>query len=237
MPETGDLDTLMGGGISEGREMSDEQFREEMRRTQQALQQLQQEEGQVRAQDHNLAQIIVQFLSQPQNTDLFLLISRAIAQNIPSELILAIISLIDQRASKEVYIFLGIGQDGDKQPATKNTALIIPQRPDFQSLSGDQKKTIDNWIQNINQVASKKPHRVLESIIIKKRPPTTSTGVNIIKEISPVLVQLSTFILRNYLNQNNLKFDFQNLHDFMQAVFVEMVKNLEEQVQDQKKLD
>ena len=78
----------------------------------------------------------------------------------------------------------------------------------------------------MSKVASKKPHRVLEAIIIPGPE----------RELSSTLIQLSAFILRRYLTNNKIDIEFQNLYDFMQGVFVEMVKNLETLVKEQKKI-
>lgn len=230
MAEQGDFELFSGPAPSEKKEMSDEKFQEEMRRAQQQLAQLQQEEGQARAQDHNLARIIVQFLSQPGNTDLFLLISRCVGQDIPSELLLAILSLVDEKASQEVKGYL----ESPQAPAG-STALTVAQKADFQTLPPEQKKTIDDWITSIYQVGSKKPHRVLESVLVKRRPKAHETG-HLVSEISSTLVQLSAFILRNYLTTHKIDHDFERLHEFMQNVFVGFVKSLEEQVKGQKQI-
>lgn len=219
-----DFELFTGPAPSEQGEMSDEQFQEEMRRTQAAVQQLQQEEGQAKAYDNSLAQIIVQFLSQPQNTDLFLLISRVVAQNIPSELIIAVLSLIDQNAEDEVKGFLAAGK---AEVSEAQSALTIHQKADFQTLDPEHKKAIDEWVQNLFAVASKKPHRVLETLVIPKKE----------REISPIFIQLSAFVLRKYLENNGLNLEFQVIHDFMLGVFVEIVKNLENLVKEQKRLE
>ena len=223
MPEEGEFELFTGPAPSEKKEISDEKFREEMRRTQQAIKQLQKEEGKAKGYDFNLAAIILQFLSQPQNTDLFLLISRTVAQNIPSELIIAILSLIDKKAQEEVKNFLEAG----KAEKAEEKALVIHQKADFESLSPQHKKAIDTWISHMAQVASKKPHRALESMVIPGPE----------RELSSVLIQLSAFILRRYLSNHKIDIEFQSLYDFMQKVFVEMVKNLETLVKEQKKLE
>jgi len=223
MPEQGDLDLFSGPAPSEKKEMSDEQFNEEMRQAQQALAQLQKEEGQAKASDDSLAGIIVQFLGQPQNTDLFLLISRVVAQNVPSELIIAILSLVDQKSYDEIK---GLLAAGEKSKKTNEKALVIHKKADFHSLSPEQKKAIDGWIANISQVAAKKPHRTLESIVI--------AGPK--RELASTVVQLSAFILRKFLAYYKIEIEFQNLRDFMQGVFVEIVKHLEELVKEQKQL-
>lgn len=221
MAEQGDFELFTGPAPAEQKEGGDEQFREEMRRTQQAIKDLKKEEGRAKASDDNLAKIIVQFLSQTQDTDLFLLISRAVAQNLPSELIIAVVSLIDEKALDETKAFLVTsGEKANEQ------GLVLHQKADFQSIGPEHKTAIDEWIRKIGQVAMRKPHRTLETMVIPGEK----------RELSPVLVQLATFILRNYLYRHKIMIDYEDLHAFMQNVFVEMLKNLETLVADQRKL-
>ena len=161
-------------------------------------------------------------MNQPENTDLFLLISRTVAQNIPSELIIAILSLIDKKSQEEVKGLLEAG----KSNKSEEVAMVVHQQANFESLSPHHKKTIDKWVANIAQVSAKKPHRVLETIVIPGPQ----------RELSMVVIQLSAFILRNFLLKHDITIEFQNLRDFMQGVFVEIVKNLEELVKEQKHL-
>ena len=232
MADGGDFELFSGPAPKEAGEGGDEQFSEEMKRTQQALAQLQKEEGQAKAGDHNLALILINFLNEPENTDLFLLISRSLAQDIPSELILAVISLIDKNASDRIKGYLESSEGGI--PETK--ALTVSGRKDFQSLSPEIKKRIDEWVGKINKVAVKKPHRSLESRVTTKRSNDPAGSPKAVREISPSLVQLSAFVLRNFLTAQKITNEFEPLRTFMQEVFVNLVKHLEELVEEQKKI-
>jgi hypothetical protein len=234
MADQGDFELFSGPAPKEVDEKSDEQFRDQMKQMQGALAQLQKEEGKAKANDFKLAQILIKFLSQPENTDLFLLVSRTVAQNIPSELIIAIVSLIDKKASEEVTAYLK-SAEGDTPPAP-NRNLAVSHQKEFHALSPEQKKEIDVWIKNINEVCFKKPHRILDSIVIKRRSTDPADVARLIREISPVMVQLSAFILRNYLLIHKVSFEIADLQDFMQAVFVQLVKDLEKFVQEQKQI-
>ncbi len=227
MADPGDFELFTGPAPSEKKEMSDEKFQEEMKRTQAAIAQLQKEEGKAKKNDNNLAAIIVQFLSQPQNTDLFLLVSRTVAQNIPSELIIAVLSLIDKKAQEEVAGLLKAGQSEERTGGEEpKVSLVIHKKTDFESLSPRQKKEIDVWISHMARVSAAKPHRTLESLVIPGPQ----------RELSQVLIQLSAFILRRYLTDQQIDIEFADLRDFMQEVFVDIVKNLENLVSEQKKL-
>jgi hypothetical protein len=234
MADQGDFELFQGPAPKETGEMSDEQFRDQMKQTQAALAQLQKEEGKARGNDFKLAHILIHFLNQPEHTDLFLLISRAVAHNIPSELILAVISLIDKRASEEVKGYLKTLSAGEKP--IKVTALTIPHNRSFQSLSPEQKTAIENWIGIINTVALKKPSRTLEGLIIIKRSDDPEQMYSTVREISPVFIQLSSFILRNYLSMQKVSFELSELQEFMEVIFIKLVKDLENLLKEQKHL-
>jgi len=226
MAESGDFELFGAPAAKEHDEKSDEKFREEMKRAQKAMQQLQKEEGKARAHDDKLAQIIVQFLSQAGGTDLFLLISRCVSQDIPSELIIAVLSLVDRKASEEIENIL--------KEAKKDTALVVPKYKDVDILNAAQKLAIDEWIKNITMAAAHKPHRTLDSVLIKS---VAKDSNELVHEISPPFVQLSAFIMRNYLAMQETHVEVQKLRDFMENVYFRMIQDLEEMVQGQKKLE
>ena len=227
MSEAGDFELFGAPAAKEHDEKADEQFREEMKQAQKALIQLKKEEGQAKADDDQLAKIIVAFLGQSGNTDLFLLISRAVAQNIPSQLILAVISLIDKQASEEITRLL----HGSHGHIEHLNALAVFQGQDLNALPPENKKRIDEWVNSMRNIALSKPHRTLESLVIQKRE-----GDGVVREVSPIIIQLASFILRNYFAEKAIPSDFSQLHEFMQVVFVEIVKETEKQIAGQKKI-
>lgn len=229
MSEGGDFELFNAPAAREHDEKSDEQVREEMKRMQAALAQLRKEESQFKAQDQGLAAVIVQFLSQPANTDLFLLISRAVAQDIPSELILAIIALIDERSTEEVYGLLRGGKD------EVSTALVLKEPAHFHSLAPEHRQAIDTWTKNIYHVCLRRPKRVLESVVMNFR--AAQYDPQMVRELSPVPVQLSAFVLRKYLEKFGIASEFEALREFAQTVFLQIVHNLERLLAGQKQLE
>lgn len=226
MAEAGDFELFSAPAAQEHDEKADEQFREQMRQAQAALQQLQKEEGQARAHDDRLAKIIVQFLMQTGGTDIFLLISRCVSQDIPSELIIAVLSLVDRQASEEIVKIL--------KEVKASSALVVPEYKDIHSFTPAQKKEIDDWIRHISAAAAHKPHRSLETLLIKS---VASDSREVTIEISPPFVQLSAFIMRNFLAMQNTAIEFQKLRDFMENVYLRMIQDLEEMTKGQKKLE
>ncbi|MBI5411778.1 hypothetical protein HZA43_01220 [Candidatus Peregrinibacteria bacterium] len=234
MSDVENLESFNGGGPArEGHEQSFEQFQEEQRKTQQALAQLWKEEGKVKAQDDKLAKIIVRFLNDPANTHLFLLIARVVAQNVPSEFIIAILSLIDEGAQVEIQNFLAA-------PAEKNEAklefspppsqaLALRSSTNFSALPAEDKVRIDQWIQKLQLVALKMPYRVLDTVAFKPRGAAE-------RQISPAVWQFASIVLRDFLNKRHATIDFALLQDFIQLALVEIIKNTETFLAQQKTL-
>lgn len=228
MSEVGSFESFDGGPqAGEASEQSQEQFRDEQKRSQAQAKALKQEEGKAQGQDNNLAQIIVQFLNQPENTDLFLLISRCFGQNITSELILAVLSLIDARSHQETDKLLA-GND----PAHHEKALAVMKEGHFNTLSPQHKQAIDKWISGIYKVASNRPQRSLDGLIVHK----PAGEDKVIREIAPSFVQLSAFIMRRFFESQNINFEYEELSAFMQNAYVKLVRHLEELIEGQKKL-
>lgn len=225
MAENRDFELFgMGPAPSEGGEMSDEQFQEEMRQGQAAMAQLRQEESKAKGNDDKLAQIIVQFLSQPGNTDLFLLVSRCVAQNIPSEILITILALVDHAAYMELENIIG------ESPAFKG--LLVPQNS-LHPLTEDQKEVINRWLHHISLAALKKPQKTHESFLVKK----TAVGAReLIQEIYTPLIQLSAFILRNFLIAQQTEVEYETLYEFMESFYLKLITRLENMIQNQKQL-
>lgn len=234
MAEMGGLDAFEGQGpAKEGQEQSQEFFRDQAKKAQKAMRQLRKEEGKVQQQDDHVAHVILKFLRDPKNTDLFLLISRCVGHDIPSELILAVLALIDQDSYKETEKFLQ-GPDGELHEPEK--ALIVPDAEHLSSLSQQQRQLIDIWISHIVQVASRRPHRCLAALVKQRMVKGEGREKKMIREVSPPFVQLSAFIMRRFFASQKINIEFEELHGFMQVTYVRLVGYLEELLGGQKQL-
>lgn len=234
MAEVGGFESIDDlGAVGEGQEQSQEQFREQMRRAQKALKQLKKEEGKAQQQDGHVAHVIVKFLHDPKNTDLFLLISRCVGHDIPSELILAVLALVDQESYQETEKFL---QGPDGQVHEPKRALIAPDGDHLSSLAPQQRQLIDIWVSHIVQVASRRPQRGLVALVKKRMVKDNMGNKEMTREVSPPLVQLSAFIMRRFFASQKIEIEFEELHGFMEVTYVRLVARLEEMLKGQKQL-
>lgn len=197
-------------GGQEATKESQEKFQEQYRKQQAAAKKAKKEEGKKKQQDNSLASIILQFLGQTGRTGLFILISRLVSRNIPSDVILAIIALVHAPAQLEI----------------QEKILTLPAPPDEISRdensgnsAGASKTYIDIWTKNIATVCYNNPRTILKSALDPGDIPT------------PGLTQLYATVLREYLENNtNAPVVLENLVHFADAFFKKIFIKLREMV-------
>jgi hypothetical protein len=196
------------GGKEKAQE-SDEQFQERYRQAQAAIKRIKKQEGKKKQDDNLLAQIIVQFLNDPNYTQFFILISHLVSKDIPSDIILAIISLI-------------------YEPAEAALVERFPEQisPGHLHANNQRADLIDEWVKRIFLVATAEPHRVLETILDHNW------------QIDEELTQFSSLVLRHYLeNIKKEQSQLNNLQNFCLAFWKKLAEQLESQVHNQAKLE
>lgn len=193
---------------------SQEQFRERYRQAQAAIKQIQKDEGKKKQQDDSLAQIIVQFLGEKNRTALFLLISRLVARNIPSDFILALIALIHAPAASAVE------QKMLENPHTSTQAL---EKKENRMFTADQKKRIDAWTNSIISLSTAESRKIIHTAV-------EPTG-----EIAAEAVQIFALVLREYLETLGDKgVHLENITAFATAFFATFVKIMKKNTEEQK---
>lgn len=209
MSETGGAGFESFSGSPQGKEKAaegQEQFSERYRKNQQAIKRIQQEEGKKKQQDDSLAHIIVAFLQQSgtSQSGYFILISRLIARNIPSDIILAILALVYHPAKQTIE---------DKLlalPAPKDA-----QAPGKQGLfSAKMKQSIDSWTNSIVLISVPEARRIL---LTAQEPDETP---------NPGLTQLFTIVLRDFLEKEHENLEFEKLQAFGKAFFLKLFETL-----------
>ncbi len=204
------------GASPQGKEKtgeSQEKFQERYRQAQSAIQQVKKEEKKKKQDDDLLADIVIQFLNEPQHTKHFLLISRLVARNMPSDIIIAIIALIFEPA--RVHIEQKFGES--------NLKLEAPKEANF---SDSAKTAINSWLGGINNVATVEPHRILE------------TGLDHEQKIYFGLVQFTTICLQEFLeNQKNEEINFDNIQNFCSAFWQNLFTRIADQTENQTLID
>lgn len=208
MPE----DFELFGGSPQGKEKtgeSQEKFQERHRQAQAAIKQIKKEEQRKKQDDNLLADIVVRFLNEPKHARHFLLISRLVARNMPSDLVIAIIALIYSPAREHIENKFGEG----------NLKIEAPKGGNF---SADAKIALNAWMNGMNSVAMAEPHMVLE------------TGLDREKKIHFILVQFTTVCMQEFLeSQQKEDVNFENIQSFCGTFWQNLFTRIAEQVENQ----
>lgn len=190
---------------------NDEKFRDRYRKSQAAIKKIRKQERKKKKQDNTLAHIIVQFLNDPRFTKFFVLISRVIARNIPSDIVLAILSLIHRESAnaiEEKKLKLPT-----TEPSTEQNSGAFPPH---------LKAHINRWTQNITIIGVTEPHRALETLLDHD----WNLDQNIVELAVAVLQQFFVF------QKTDLP-PVENLRGFCEGFFKTLVNRLEQQVHHQ----
>ncbi len=220
MPEEFKGDILGASqGDGESSEISQEQFQENLRRTQAAIKKIHKDEKKVTFHNLSLAQIITNLLQAGGQDDVVALIIDLVERNVPSEFILAVLSIFFKETKRQEMSpdsLLGAGSESKSIMLHKNSKnfTIFPELV---------QNEIEQWGEFIFNKSLDDIEKILETIV------QTETW-----EILPSLVQLSARLLQKYLEEKNINVDFEELRMFSSTFFENLLENLQEEVTNKK---
>jgi hypothetical protein len=203
------LDNEESGG--KAAEISDEVFHDKQRKATATRKAMQKAEASARKKDSQLAKVIGRFLQTHSNTAVMLLIARCLEQNIPAGFILGILALVEDEAKEEFEALLGEAVallDSPKEKNTASKALAVNELPHH------IKQAIDAWVEGLFAFGITQPTRLIT---------TASSDAG---EIFPSLIQLTTFVLQQYLEKEKVELQHENAKGFAGLI----LKNLLERV-------
>jgi len=187
------------GGAPGGKEKvqeSDEHFQERYRQAQSQIKQIKKDESKHKRNDNQLAKVIVRFLGQKNHTSLFLLISKLIAADVPSDLILAVISLIDNDCADLIAVKVA---EGNLQIQSAKVATA--------AISKSNQERVAQWGAVIGAVAFSRPVRNFQAIVDQEQ------------KIRLPLLQLTAFVLREFLENFGENVNFENVKSFCMSLW------------------
>ncbi len=220
-------------GLDGGESMSEsalEALKEKMKAAAAQIAAIKKEEGKQKKTENELLRILLKFVKTSHKQDLVLLISRVLEINIPANFILAIIILSNEDIREAVggdYKMLQGASAPDPEllaGASHNSTSLVFFREQDDTLPLRIKIELDNWIKGLLFQAQEKPQKLLKTAykveIIKHAGPTEFDPPTLeeVKKIHPALVNLTTYIVRDYLEQNKINEEYEILKDF--AAFI-----------------
>ncbi len=205
---------------SKATEISDEVFRDQVKKTQKSQKALKKAEGKARAKDDRLAKVIGKFLQTQSNTAVMLLIARCLDHNIPAGLILGILALVEAEAQKEFEVVLGESAQLLDAPKVENRSLVKND-----SFPPEIKQALDVWSFGLLEFGLTQPTRLL------------ATAISPEGELFPSLLKLNVFIVRDFLEKKEVHLEFKKTEEFAEFVLRSVLIKIKQQFEETKELE
>ena len=205
-----------GEGMSEA---AFEALKQRMKAASAQIAAIKKEEKKQKKKEDELIKVLLKFIKTSHKTELVLLISRCIEQNIPANFILSIIVLGNEDIQKEIgnYLMLKAKEDEGKS--------LIFFGEENKAMPLKLKIEIDRWIKNMLSQAQDRPQKLLK---------TAFEYDDEEKILKNVLLQLASFVLRDFLEQNNEEEEYEKLVSFSEFILNGILNKTEEFLENQK---
>lgn len=189
-----------------------EAFKERMAAAAAQIAAIKKEESKQKQKEEELIKILLQFIKTSQKSELVLLISRALEQNLPANFILAIIVLSNpELQTKEI---------NPLQLANPESSTSLTFFQEDQSLPLKIRIALDIWLKGLLYQGNESPQKLLKTAY--ELPP---------EEIKTILIQLTAFVLDDFFTQNQKTEPREKLTDFsnflIKGILIKVKETLE----------
>lgn len=199
-----------------------ERFKERMAAAAAQLKALQKQEQKQKKKEDELIKILLRFIQTGTNRDIMILVSRLLEQNLPAAFIVSLLLINSPEIQKELGVkLLPPGELEEK----KAQALTLPDH----YLKGEIiplkiKIAIDSWAHEIVERSQENAHRLLETAF-------DHDGL-----IKLAVVQLAVFCMRDYLEEEGIRIDYNLLKDFVELMLEGILMKVKEEFENRKQL-
>lgn len=220
----GDFESFAGFDSSEGVDpASFEKFKERIKAAAAQIKALKKGEQKQRKKEEKLIKILLKFVKSSKKQDIMVLIARLLERNVPAVFILSIVVLgneefFEEEEGRQVLL------EGQKlQSETDGKSLAFFDRE--QVLPLELKIKIDAWMKNVFSQALEHPHRLLKTVFDEE-------DVLILP-----LIQISAFILRDFMEKYDQKADYNQLKEFCDFFLNGIMKEVRQKIKETKELN
>ncbi len=219
----GDFEAFTGfessGGVDQA---SFEKFKERIKAAAAQIKALKQGEQKQRQKEEKLIKILLKFVKSSKKQDIMVLIARLLERNVPALFVLSIVMLgneefFDDEDGKKLLLE---GEKLKNEADGKSLAFLDSDRV----LPLEMKIEIDAWMKNVFMQATEEPHRVLKAVF-------DEDGMIILP-----LIQLSSFILRDFLEKHEQKANYSELKEFCEFFLAGTMKEVQQKIEETKEL-
>jgi hypothetical protein len=217
------LESFGGFETGEVSESALEELRERMKAAAAQIAAIRREEQKRKKKEGELVQILLRFIQTSHKSDLVLLISRALEQDIPANFILAIVILGNEDIQEATGDFLALPPGMLEKAAASDKALTFFNQKD-ESMPLKVRIELDFWLKGVMAQAEETPHKLIEkAYAIEYEKDQDSVGMGRTKYIEKkvfkdILGRLAAFVIFDFLKQNDINEDFEKISNFANFV-------------------
>lgn len=211
-----------------------ERFKQRMQAAAAQLQAQKKQEQKQKQTEDELIRILMRFIHSGQRQDLLLLILALLERNVPASFILSLLLISHPQLQQELKVSLlpSGSETKDRHPQEYNNAVMPMQNetllPDYplgnEVLPLKIKIAITQWLEEITRRIEEKPHRIINTAM--------ENGVL----VTPA-IQLSVFCLRDFLEEQKVNCDYQQLKAFMTYMLNDIISRIAQKLSEQEKLN
>ncbi len=199
-----------------------ERFKERMAAAAAQLKALQKQEQKQKKKEDELIKILLRFIQTGTKRDIMILVSRLLEQNVPAAFIVSLLLINNEDIQKELGVKLFLPGAVEEEKAT---ALTLPDH----YMKGEIiplkiKIAIDAWAHEIVERSQEYAHRVLETVLDRD-------GL-----VKLVVLQLGVFCLRDYLEEEGIRIDYDLMKGFVELMLEGILKKVEEEFKNRKRM-
>ncbi len=227
----GDLEFF--GGLDTGGESFDpaafERFKERMKRAAAQLKAQQKTEQKQKKTEDELIKILIKFIKSGKKKDQLILVTRLLEMNVPAGFIVALLLISNAEIREELKInLLPSAVKEIQQGVVEESFSDDNSLPDVyiggEVLPLKIKIAIANWINEITKKANDHPHKVIKTLLDDE------------EVIQLSAVQLGAFCLRDFLEQNQIAFKYEQIKDFVSFFLSDIIKKTAKDLKNRKEL-
>lgn len=211
------------GGVSEGQEAYDpasfERFKQRMAAASAQIAALQKQEKRQKKSEDELVRILMKFLQSGQKDEIIQLVSRLLELNVPSGFIVSVLLISNLEMQVETGLhLLGAGvinTENEDLPEIYVGNNVMPLKI---------KIAIIKWTEAIKNKSFDNALKLLKTIKDEKG------------ELHHSAVQLATFCLRDFMEEQNAEYEFDQIKSFAKFILMDIIQQTENYLDNQKEL-
>jgi hypothetical protein len=221
-----------------------EKFKERMKAAAAQLKAIQASEQKQKKTEDELIKILLKFITSGKQNDILMLVLRMLEMNVPAGFIVSLLLISNAEIQQELNIHLLPSPDQFAEMETAHNLAEIKQRKEHPGqqthieaglipadymvnkvLPLKVKIAVDAWVKEILRRTNEDPQKILQLVFSPDGTVNLTTS------------QLATFCLRDFLESEGIKTEYNKLKDFTELFLGKILNDVQEDLKNRKELN